>query len=119
MSPSAHRGPEPYDVPTVSGPVWAGNGSASCEGASTMSPRELRRPCADHLSGEFTTRDGEATLATMTDDASVDHVPIHSGGRGKEALRAFYRDIFIPSWPPDLRQVTTNRVVGDNQLVDE
>jgi carboxymethylenebutenolidase len=84
-----------------------------------MSPGELEKRWEDHLAGEFTTRDVEATLATMTDDASVDHVPIHSGGRGKEALRVFYRDVFIPSWPPDLTQNTTNRVVGDDQLVDE
>jgi carboxymethylenebutenolidase len=55
----------------------------------------------------------------MTEDASVDHVPVHSGGRGKEALRAFYRDNFIPSWPDDTEQIPTNRVVGDGQLVDE
>jgi hypothetical protein len=29
----------------------------------------------------------EATLATMVDDADVDHVPMGTGGRGKEALR--------------------------------
>src|SRR3954463_8907564 len=84
-----------------------------------MSPQELAKLWDDHLAGEFVTKDVEATLATMTDDASVDHVPIHSGGRGKEALRVFYRDVFIPSWPPDLQQTATNRVVGDNQLVDE
>ena len=31
----------------------------------------------------------------------------------------FYRDIFIPSWPDDLEQTPTNRVVGDGQIVDE
>jgi carboxymethylenebutenolidase len=55
----------------------------------------------------------------MTDDASVDHVAVHTGGRGKAALRVFYRDVFIPSWPDDLRQTRINRVVGDGQLVDE
>ena len=84
-----------------------------------MTRQELERLWDDHLAGEFTTRDVEATLATMTDDASVDHVPHHSGGRGKDALRAFYRDVFIPSWPADLRQTSVNRVVGDGQLVDE
>jgi len=84
-----------------------------------MSPRELERLWEDHLAGEFTTKDVEATLETMTDDASVDHIPIHSGGRGKDALRVFYRDIFIPSWPDDLEQTKTNRVVGDGQIVDE
>jgi carboxymethylenebutenolidase len=84
-----------------------------------MSPEALERLWEDHLAGEFTTRDVEATLATMTDDASVDHIPHHSGGRGKAALRVFYRDVFIPSWPDDLVQTPTNRVLGENQLVDE
>jgi carboxymethylenebutenolidase len=84
-----------------------------------MSPQELERLWDEHLAGEFVIKDVEATLATMTDDASVDHVPVHTGGRGKEALRVFYRDVFIPSWPNDLETKTTNRVVGNNQLVEE
>jgi carboxymethylenebutenolidase len=88
-------------------------------GGSTMTPEELERLWEDHLAGEFTTKDVEATLATMVDDASVDHVPVHTGGRGKDELRTFYRDIFMPSWPDDLRQSTINRVVGDGQIVDE
>ena len=84
-----------------------------------MSPSALEKLWEEHLAGEFHTKDVEATLATMVDDAYVDHIPVHSGGRGKAALRVFYRDIFIPSWPDDLVQSPTNRVVGDNQLVDE
>ena len=55
----------------------------------------------------------------MVDDAYVNHMPVNTGGRGKEALRAFYRDDFIPSWPEDLQMTPVNRVVGDEQLVDE
>ena len=84
-----------------------------------MSTPDLAKLWAEHLDGEFVTKDVEATLATMVDDAVVDHIPVHSGGRGKDALRVFYRDIFIPSWPDDLRQTTVNRVVGHAQLVDE
>jgi carboxymethylenebutenolidase len=84
-----------------------------------MTPRELEMLWEAHLAGEFSTKDVEATLATMVDDASVNHVPVHSGGRGKDALRVFYRDIFIPSWPDDLVQTPINRVLGDSQLVDE
>jgi carboxymethylenebutenolidase len=84
-----------------------------------MTPQELESLWQDHLAGEFLTKDVEATLATMTEDASVDHVPVHTGGNGKEALRAFYRDVFIPPWPDDLRQTPINRVVGRDQVVDE
>lgn len=79
----------------------------------------LEQLWADHLAGEFATKDVEATLATMVEDASVNHVPVNTGGRGKDELRAFYRDDFIPSWPDDLQMTPINRVVGDGQLVDE
>ena len=38
---------------------------------------------------------------------------------GKAALRAFYRDDFIPSWPDDVQMTVVNRVIGVGQLVDE
>jgi carboxymethylenebutenolidase len=84
-----------------------------------MTREELEKLWNDHLDGEFMTKDVEATLATMVEDASVDHIPVHSGGKGKDALRVFYRDIFIPSWPDDLEQTSINRVVGDDQIVEE
>ncbi len=84
-----------------------------------LSPQQLEQLWAEHLKGEFETRDVEATLATMVEDAFVNHVPVGTGGRGKEELRTFYRDDFIPSWPEDLQMTPMNRVVGDGQLVDE
>jgi carboxymethylenebutenolidase len=72
-----------------------------------------------HTDHEFVTRDTEATLATMVDDAYVNHVPVLTGGRGKEALRAFYSRDFIPKMPPDTRLVPVSRTVGEDQLVDE
>jgi carboxymethylenebutenolidase len=84
-----------------------------------MTPQELEKIWAEHIAGEFVTKDVEATLATMVSDASVDHVPVHTGGKGKDELRVFYRDVFIPSWPDDLNMELVNRVVGDSQLVEE
>ena len=71
------------------------------------------------IAAEFQTKDVEATLATMVDDAYVNHMPVNTGGRGKAALRVFYRDDFIPSWPDDLQMTPVNRVIGVGQLVDE
>src|SRR3954447_25128244 len=79
----------------------------------------LEQLWADHLAGEFVMKDVDATLATMVDDAFVNHMPVNTGGRGKEELRIFYRDDFIPSWPEDLQVTPVNRVIGDAQLVDE
>lgn len=89
------------------------------DGAMIRSGAELERLWAEHLRGEFETKDVEATLATMVDDAYVNHMPVGTGGRGKDELRRFYRDVFIPSWPEDLVTTPVNRVVGDGQLVDE
>ena len=82
-------------------------------------PNVLETIWAEHLEGEFVTKDVEATLLTMVDDASVNHVPVSTGGRGKDELRVFYRDVFIPSWPDDLKMTLINRVVGESQLVEE
>jgi carboxymethylenebutenolidase len=88
-------------------------------GQDVLSPHQLEQLWAEHLKGEFETKDVEATLATMVEDAYVNHMPVNTGGRGKEALRAFYRDDFIPSWPEDTQMTPVNRVVGAGQLVDE
>jgi carboxymethylenebutenolidase len=80
---------------------------------------EIERVWAEHLKAEFETKDVEATMATMVEDTYVNHIPVNTGGRGKDAVRAFYRHDFIPSWPEDLRTTPTNRVVGAEQLVDE
>ena len=84
-----------------------------------LAAEELERLWSGHLKGEFETRDVEATLATMVEDAYVNHMPVNTGARGKQALRAFYRDDFIPSWPEDVQMTPVNRVVGAAQLVDE
>jgi carboxymethylenebutenolidase len=84
-----------------------------------LSAHQLEQLWADHLKGEFESKDVEATLATMVEDASVNHMPVNTGGKGKDALRRFYRDDFIPSWPDDLEMLPVNRVIGEGQLVDE
>ncbi|HVB59046.1 MAG TPA: nuclear transport factor 2 family protein [Candidatus Acidoferrales bacterium] len=84
-----------------------------------MSNLDLIRFWEEHTKHEFTTRDTEATLATMVEDAYVNHVPVMTGGYGKAALRDFYSREFIPSMPPDTTLTPVSRTVGENQLVDE
>jgi carboxymethylenebutenolidase len=86
---------------------------------SDSAPIDLSRLWEDHTSHEFVTRDIEATLATMTNDAYVNHIPVLTGGYGKAALRDFYSQRFIPSMPPDTTLTPISRTVGENQLVDE
>jgi carboxymethylenebutenolidase len=84
-----------------------------------MATADLQKIWADHLAGEFTIKDVDYTLATMVEDAYVNHMPVNTGGRGKEQLRRFYRDDFIPSWPDDLKMTLTNRVLGESHIVEE
>ena len=84
-----------------------------------LSAHQLEQLWAHQLKGEFESKDVEATLTTMVEDASVNHMPVNTGGKGKDALRRFYRDDFIPSWPEDLEMLPVNRVIGEGQLVDE
>ena len=55
----------------------------------------------------------------MAEDAYVNHVPVMTGGFGKDDLRTFYSQHFIPSMPPDTTLTPISRTVGQNQLVDE
>lgn len=73
----------------------------------------------EHTKHEFATRDTEATLATMVDDAYVNHIPVMTGGNGKNALRRFYSRDFIPTMPPDTTLTPISRTVGEDQIVDE
>lgn len=84
-----------------------------------MPPEDLSRIWEEHTKHEFATRDTEATLATMIDDAYVNHIPVMTGGHGKRELRDFYSRDFIPSMPPDTTLTPVSRTIGKDQLVDE
>jgi carboxymethylenebutenolidase len=79
----------------------------------------LARLWEEHTNHEFVTHDTESTLATMVDDAYVNHIPVMTGGFGKAALRDFYSRHFIPSMPPDTTLTPVSRTVDENELVDE
>ncbi len=84
-----------------------------------MPKYDLEKLWDEHTKYEFATPDVEATLATMVEDAYVNHVPVMTGGKGKAALRAFYGNDFIPCMPPDFKMTDVSRTVGENSLVDE
>jgi carboxymethylenebutenolidase len=81
--------------------------------------RPLGKLWEEHLRGEFTTKDTEATLKTMVPDAYVNHIPVLTGGVGHEELREFYSKHFIPKMPPDTKIVPVSRTIGEERLVDE
>ncbi len=73
----------------------------------------------EHVRYEFSTRNTEDTLATMVEDAYVNHIPVLTGGVGRDELREFYSKRFIPQMPPDTEMTPVSRTIGENQIVDE
>jgi carboxymethylenebutenolidase len=73
----------------------------------------------DHVRYEFSTRSTDDTLATMVDDAYVNHIPVLTGGSGQDELREFYSKRFIPQMPPDTEMIPVSRTIGEDQIVDE
>lgn len=89
-------------------------------GTSLTAAQELLRDLwEEHLRCEFVTHDTEDTLATMVEDAYVNHIPVLTGGVGKDELREFYSKRFIPEMPPDTELTPISRTIGNDQLVDE
>lgn len=72
-----------------------------------------------HLQAEFRDLDVEATMATMSENPYVHHVPTITGGNGTDGVRAFYSDHFIGQWPDDTETREVSRTVGESQVVDE
>ena len=72
-----------------------------------------------HVAAEFTTRDLDATMATMTETPHLTHVPVMTGGQGREEVRNFYGSYFIGHWPADLKITQVSRTVGTDCIVDE
>jgi carboxymethylenebutenolidase len=72
-----------------------------------------------HIGHEFSTRDVSSTIATMVEDAYVNHVPVMTGGHGHAALHRFYAEDFISQMPADTSIQLVARTLGEDQLVDE
>ncbi len=84
-----------------------------------MNQAEMIALWEKHISYEFSTRDVSSTIATMVEDAYVNHVPVMTGGYGHAALRRFYKEDFISPMPADTSIQLISRTLGQDQLVDE
>jgi len=72
-----------------------------------------------HMHAEFVEHSADAALATMSAMPYLNHVPVMTGGVGREEIRAFYAERFIPQMPPDAQIELISRTVGQNSIVDE
>jgi carboxymethylenebutenolidase len=97
------------------------DGQANLLATTNLTPAQesLQALWEEHLQYEFGTHSTEDALATMVEDAYVNHIPVMTGGVGKPAVREFYSKYLIPQIPPDLELVSISRTIGTDQLVDE
>ncbi len=72
-----------------------------------------------HRACEFDIRDADATMETMVDEPYVNHIPTMTGGYGRELLRRFYRDHFIPKSSKSTRAIPISRTLGVDRVVNE
>jgi len=72
-----------------------------------------------HTASEFGAKSIDATMATMSSDPFVNHVPVMTGGVGYSEVRHFYSTYFLPGHPADTEVVPVARTVGKDRIVDE
>jgi carboxymethylenebutenolidase len=84
-----------------------------------MANKELGAVFDAHVAAEFVHLNLDATMATMSSDPYVYHLPAMTGGVGFEDVREFYGAHFIGKWPQDVEITPISRTVGADQVVDE
>lgn len=73
----------------------------------------------EHVRSEFAMKDALGAVDTMVPDAYVNHVPVLTGGVGRDQVKDFYANHFIPQMPSDVEIVPISRTIGSDRLVDE
>jgi len=72
-----------------------------------------------HMNAELN-GDIETTMATMSDDPHLNHVPVMAGGVGKDGVREFYSNHLVGKFfPPDVKIINISSTVSDHQIVEE
>jgi len=72
-----------------------------------------------HVGAEFTAKDADQSVATMTAEAYVNLIPLMAGAHGRDRVRDFYANHFLQQLPPDIEIVPVSRTIGQGQVVDE
>jgi carboxymethylenebutenolidase len=84
-----------------------------------MSKQQMLDTFQKHVAAELA-GDLDTTLATMSDDPHLNHVPTLAGGVGRDGVRAFYRDHLVGKFfPPDVTITEVSTTVGDERVVQE
>ncbi len=85
----------------------------------TPAQRALVTMWERHMAAEFEEQSVEATMATMSAEPTVNHVPVMTGGVGAAEVRSFYGNAFLSRHPPDVTITPGPRTVGATRIVDE
>lgn len=85
-----------------------------------MTKQDILNQFGEHIRAEMD-GDLDRTMATMTNDPHLIHVPTGAGGVGYEHVRGFYGQT-VPNrsfFPPDTEMIPVSKTIDDHQLVDE
>ncbi len=74
---------------------------------------------AEHVYHEFTSKDVDATMATMIEEPYVNHVPTLAGGVGHDMLKRFYKYHFVDQNGGGRDRTRISYTMGPNRVVLE
>jgi carboxymethylenebutenolidase len=86
---------------------------------TTTGTKDLGAVFDAHIKAEFVDKDVAETMATMTAEPYLTHVPTMTGGTGSVEVESFYREYFVGHWPGDVEVKSISRTVGQNRVIDE
>jgi carboxymethylenebutenolidase len=85
----------------------------------TMSKQGMLETFQKHVAAELA-GDLDTTMATMSDDPHLNHVPTLAGGVGRGGVRAFYSEHLVGKFfPPDVKITEISTTVGEDRVVQE
>ena len=86
---------------------------------ATRTAQDLGAVFDAHVRAEFVDKDVAATMATMTTEPYLTHVPTMTGDTGRAEVESFYSEHFVGHWPHDVQVKSVSRTIGQNRVVDE
>ena len=87
--------------------------------ALTAEQQKLNDLWDAHLRAEFEAHSADEAIKIMIANPIVNHVPVVTGGNGREEVYEFYAKHFLNQSPPDMEMVPVSRTIGQDRVVDE
>ena len=72
----------------------------------------------EHTYAEFVLKDADAALATMTENPYVLLIASGTGGSGRNGVREFYANEFLPIVPPDWELTSLSQIFGKDEVLE-